>query len=109
MTDPVEVMADQIARAVGYTNGLMSLPREGRDKFRARAQAALSELDAAGFAVVPKGLVEATRGLLRSEYESEEPGLCDCIDNDGQPYQSDYLAKQIETAEAMLSAAQVKP
>lgn len=42
---------------------------------------------------------EVLRRLLRSEYESEEPGLCDCIDNTGKPYQSQFLATAIADAE----------
>ena len=47
---------------------------------------------------------EALRGLLRGEYESAEPGLCDCVDNHGKPYQSQFLADRIRDAEAVLSA-----
>lgn len=50
-----------------------------------------------------KALEEAFRKVLRSEYESEEPGLCDCIDNDGRAYQSQYLATAIAEGEALLA------
>lgn len=46
---------------------------------------------------------EVLRGLLRGEYESAEPGLCDCVDNDGKPYQSQFLADRIAAAEAALT------
>lgn len=50
-------------------------------------------------------LEAALRGLLRGEYESADPGLCDCVDNDGKPYQSKYLADRIALAEACLAEA----
>lgn len=46
---------------------------------------------------------DVIRGLLRGEYESAEPGLCDCVDNDGKPYQSQFLADWIAAAEVTLS------
>ncbi len=46
---------------------------------------------------------EALRDLLWGEYESAEPGLCDCVDNHGQPYQSQFLADRIAKAEAVLT------
>lgn len=49
-------------------------------------------------------LREALSDILRCEYESAEPGLTDCIDNDGKPYQSDYLDKCLKRAEALLAA-----
>lgn len=48
-------------------------------------------------------LAKALRGLLRGEYESAEPGLCDCVDNHGKPYQSQFLAERIAAAETCLS------
>lgn len=47
-------------------------------------------------------LTEVLGHLLRCEYDGH--GLTDCTDNDGVRYQSADLAKQIETAEALLSA-----
>lgn len=112
MADLVEVMAEVTYEAdprSGHWAEWSELDSSDptRSEFIRASSKALSALDAAGYAVVPKEMVGALRGLLRSEYESEEPGLCDCIDNSGTPYQSQYLADQITMAEAAL--AQVKP
>lgn len=48
---------------------------------------------------------EALEQLVRCEYESAEPGMCDCVDNHGKPYQSQHLASSIAAAESAL----VKP
>ena len=71
-------------------------------------RAALSAAEAAGSVMVPVDLLDAVRRMLRSEYESADPGLCDCVDNDGKRYQSAFLAKQIEVVEALMPRAVVR-
>ena len=48
-------------------------------------------------------LLELLRAFLTSEYESKTY-LCDCIDNDGKPYQSQWLADKIAEAETLCAA-----
>jgi hypothetical protein len=48
---------------------------------------------------------EALGQLVRCEYESAEPGMCDCVDNHGKPYQSQHLALSIAAAESALAQA----
>lgn len=50
---------------------------------------------------------EALEQLVRCEYESAEPGMCDCIDNVGKRYQSAHLAHSIVSAERALSRSEV--
>lgn len=54
MADPVEVIADLLARQHGYDNGLMVMPANRREVYRARAINLLAALDAVGVVVVPK-------------------------------------------------------
>jgi len=49
-------------------------------------------------------LTELVRQFLRAEYDG--PGLRDCTDNDGVPYQSADLAKHIAAAEELVAALQ---
>lgn len=93
MADPVEVMARVMFHVANGYDTDMSPPFNPKSKVGmawTSAAAALSALDAAGFAVVPKEPTEAMLEAGANKYDGD-------------------MNKQERAYRAMLSAAQVKP